>query len=78
MFESTAKLSTSKNAKLMSLEEARRDAYVQETAKQLRLQMSAYMLSFLTNTILSLVGDSKFASNLPVLVMSRPSLTDCL
>ena len=58
MFESTAKLSTSKNAKLMSLEEARKDAYVQETAKQLRLQMSAYMLSFLTNTILSLVGDN--------------------
>jgi hypothetical protein len=58
LFESTAKLSTSKNAKLMSLEAARKEAYIQETAMQLRLQMSAYMLSFLTNTVLSLVGDN--------------------
>ena len=58
LFESTAKLSTSKNAKLMSLEAARKEAYIQETALQLRLQMSAYMLSFLTNTVVALVGDN--------------------
>eukprot|EP01043_Picozoa_sp_COSAG02_P042055 COSAG02_NODE_3541_length_6588_cov_11.433349_5_plen_1037_part_01 len=58
LFESTAKLSTSKNAKLMSLEAARKEAYIQETALQLRLQMSAYMLSFLTNTVIALVGDN--------------------
>ena len=57
-FETTAKLSTSKNAKLLSMEEARRENYIQETARQLRLQMSAYMLSFLTNTVVSMVGDN--------------------
>jgi hypothetical protein len=57
-FEQTAKLSTSQNARLLSLEEARKEIYIQDTAKQLRLQMSAYMLSFLTNTVVSLIGDN--------------------
>jgi hypothetical protein len=58
--EQTAKLSTSANTKLLSLDQLRRETYVQETAAQLRLQMSAYMLSFLTNTLVTLVSDNMF------------------
>ena len=59
-FESTAKISTSKNAKLANLDTMRKAAYMSETALSLRLQMSAYMSSFLTNTLITLIGDNLF------------------
>lgn len=57
-FETTAKLSTSRNARLLSVEEARIENYVQETAQYLRLNMSVYMLSFMTHTVVSLITDN--------------------
>jgi hypothetical protein len=54
----TSKLSTSRNASLMGASAARKEAYTQDLALQLRLYMTAYMLSFLTNTVLQGVGDN--------------------
>lgn len=57
-FETTAKLSTSKNARLLSVEEARAENYIQATAQHLRLNMSVYMFSFMTHTLVSLINDN--------------------
>lgn len=54
----STKLSLSKNAALMGASAKRIAQYYQDVALQLRLFMTAYMLSFLTNTVIQLVGDN--------------------
>lgn len=54
----STKLSLSKNAALMGAGAKRIAQYYQDVALQLRLYMTAYMLSFLTNTCMQLVGDN--------------------
>lgn len=52
------KMSTSRNAALMGSAEIRKKQYFEKTALQIRLFMTAYMLSFLTNTLLVVVSDN--------------------
>lgn len=52
------KMSTSRNAALMGSAEIRKKQYYEKTALQIRLFMTAYMLSFLTNTLLVVVSDN--------------------
>eukprot|EP01052_Picozoa_sp_SAG31_P007928 SAG31_NODE_389_length_16370_cov_4.517915_4_plen_300_part_00 len=54
----TARVSTSSNAALMGAAELRKVTYNQDLARQLRLYMTAYMMSFLTNTVMQVVGDN--------------------
>jgi hypothetical protein len=54
----STKLALSKNAALMGASAKRIAQYYQDVALQLRLYMTAYMLSFLTNTVIQLVGDN--------------------
>lgn len=54
----STKLSLSKNAALMGASASRIAQYYQDVALQLRMFMTAYMLSFLTNTVIQLVGDN--------------------
>lgn len=54
-------LSSSKNAGLMSAAALRKKAFIENTAQQIRLFMTAYMLSFLTNTLLALISDNMVA-----------------
>ena len=54
-------LSSSKNAGLMSAAALRKKLFIENTALQIRLFMTAYMLSFLTNTLLVLISDNMIA-----------------
>ena len=54
----STRVSTSSNAALMGAAEQRKVQYNQDLAKQLRLYMTAYMMSFLTNTVMQVVGDN--------------------
>ena len=60
----SSKISTSKNAALMGASVMRKEEYTQDLARQLRLYMTAYMMSFLTNTVMQVVGDN-MAKGLP-------------
>jgi hypothetical protein len=51
-------VSMSKNAALMGATQRRHALYEQSLAAELRSYMTAYMLSFLTNTVLQVVGDN--------------------
>ena len=55
------KMSTSRNAALMGSAEVRKKQYFEKTALQIRLFMTAYMLSFLTNTLLVVISDNMSA-----------------
>jgi hypothetical protein len=55
------KMSTSKNAALMGAAAVRKQKYMEKTALQLRMFMLAYMLSFLTNTLLVIISDNMTA-----------------
>jgi hypothetical protein len=52
------KMTTSRNAALMGSAEIRKKQYFEKTALQIRLFMTAYMLSFLTNTLLVVISDN--------------------
>ena len=54
----SSRVSTSRNAGLMGAAEVRKTEYNQDLAKQLRMYMTAYMMSFLTNTVLQVIGDN--------------------